>query len=176
VFGKLINEDFIPNLTVLVRKSCLERVGLLDEGPRYEYEDWLLLSKLAFFYKFAFVSEILAKWRLHDDNFSAKIFAAGQFSYAEEHCTIALFSYLMNQSGIAGEEVRKYLHQRIWRLFLRARSWGIPPDMIKQHATNLGLAFPLERRTIQIALQSAMFLHPKVASTLRRLRRQIVGV
>ncbi len=45
VFGKLINEDFIPNLTVLVRKSCLERVGFFDEGPRYEYEDWLLLKQ-----------------------------------------------------------------------------------------------------------------------------------
>ena len=109
-------------------------------------------------------------------NFSAKIFTTGDFSHAEEHCTIALFSYLLNQSGIATEEVQKYLHQRIWRLFLRARSWGVPFDVLKQHATNLVNAFPTEQRTIQIALQTAQLFHPKMAAMLRRLRRKIVGI
>ena len=175
VFSKLIKEDFIPNLTVLVRKSCLERVGLLDEGPRYEYEDWLLLSKLAFFYKVIFIPEVLAKWRMHNSNYSAYIFETGRLSYAEEHYTVALFSFLINQQGVSHDEVRKSLHRRIWRFFLRARSWGVSREAIEEHALNLLEVFPTERRTIQAAVRTIKLLHPKVLSAMRRVRRNVVG-
>ena len=175
VFSKLIQEDFIPNLTVLVKKSCLERVGLLDEGPRYEYEDWLLLSKLAYFYKFLFIPEVLGKWREHSSNYSSNIFNTGQFRDAEEHCTIALFSFLVNESGVAFNKIRKHLRCRVWRLFLRARSWGASKKELAKHVLNFINAFPKELRSIQFAFHVAVLIHPQIASSLRRLRRKIVG-
>ncbi len=175
IFSKLIQEDFIPNLTVLVKKSCLERVGLLDEGPRYEYEDWLLLSKLAYFYKFLFIPEVLGKWREHSNNYSSNIFNTGQFRDAEEHCTIALFSFLVNESGVAVNKIRKHLRRRIWRLFLRARSWGASKKELTKHVLNFINAFPKERHSIQFAFHVVVLIHPKIASSLRRLRRKIVG-
>lgn len=176
MFRNLLMEDFVPNLTVLVRKSCLERVGLHDEGPLYEFEDWLLWSKVAFFYKVTFIPEVLANWRIHDSNYSAKIFEMAKFSHAEEHCTIALFSFLMKESNVRTKELRKYLRRRIWRLFLRARSWGVSKQTIDEHALNLVKAFPTERRTIDTAVRTARLLHPKVGSALRRMHRSIVGV
>jgi len=176
VFGRLIDEDFIPNLTVLVRKSCLERVDCLVEGPHYEYEDWLLLSKLAYFYDFLFIPEVLASWRVHENNFSAKIFYSGQFSRAEEHCTVALFSYLLNDSAADKQAVRRYLRGRIWRLFLRAKSWGAGAQLLEEHASNLRRAFPENYLTIQIAWWCSKILPQVIASGLRRLRRHIVGV
>ena len=176
VFGKLIDEDFIPNLTVLVRKSCLERVNYLEEGPHYEYEDWLLLSKLAYFFDFLFIPEVLASWRVHENNFSAKIFYSGQFSRAEEHCTVALFSYLLKDSAANEPAVRRYLRGRIWRLFLRAKSWGAGPQLLEEHTSNLQRAFPEHYRTVQRAWWCSRILPQFLASGLRRLRRRFVGV
>ena len=175
VFGKLIKENFIPTLTVLAKKSCLERVGLLDEGPRYEYEDWLLLSKLAFFYKVIFIPEVLSKYRVHNSNYSSYLFDTGLFYHAEEHYTVTLFSFL-NQQGIPHNQVRKLLHRRIWFFFLRVRSWGVSTKEIEEHALKFLNAFPSEHRTIQTAVRTVKLLHPKVASTLRRMRRNIVGI
>ncbi len=176
VFHKLVKEDFIPNLTVLVRKSCIERVGFLDEGPRYEYEDWLLLSKMAYFYKFIFMPEVLGKWRLHESNYSTHILEMGHLCDAGEHYTITLFSFLMNQKGISIVDVRKYLHQRLWLFFLRARSWGVSKELLEKHASNFLNLFPSEHRTIRAALRFSMLLHPKIAVILRRIRRAIIGM
>jgi glycosyltransferase involved in cell wall biosynthesis len=175
IFRNLINEDIVPNLTVLVKKACLERVGLFDEGPRYEYEDWLLLSKLAFYYKFVFIPEVLAQWRSHSGNYSAQIFTSGKYSHAEENCTITLFSFLLNDPEIKPEDVLKYLRKRIWRFFLRSRSWGLPANELRIHAGNFQNAFPSEHLTIRMALGSAMMVHPKMASVLRRIRRKCIG-
>jgi glycosyltransferase involved in cell wall biosynthesis len=176
VFRKLVKEDFIPNLTVLVRKSCLERVGFLDEGPRYEYEDWLLLSKMAYFYKFIFIPEVLGKWRLHNSNYSTHIFEMGHLCDAGEHYTITLFSFLMNQKGISFDDVRKLLHRRLWLFFLRARSWGVSKELLEKHASNFLNVFPSEHRTIRAALRAVTFFHPKIAVILRRIRRAIMGM
>jgi glycosyltransferase involved in cell wall biosynthesis len=175
VFSKLIKEDFIPNLTVLVRKSCLERVGLLDEGPRYEYEDWLLLSKLAYFYQFIFIPEVLAEWRVHSRNYSAYVFETGRLTHADEHYTVTLFSFLMNQNGVRYQELRKFLRRRIWLFLLRARSWGATREAIETHASNLINAFPQESRMIRRASSFAAGFPTRFSSVVRRLRRIIVG-
>jgi glycosyltransferase involved in cell wall biosynthesis len=176
IFKELIQEDFIPNLTVLVRKRCIEKVGLLDEGPHHEYEDWLLLSKISFYYKFLFLPELLGAWRLHDNNYSEHIFKSGQFCSAEEHCTITLFSFLLKESGYPLFQIKKYLHRRIWRFFLRARSWGVSMKTLKKHMLNFLNAFPSDHRRITIAFYAVALLPPKLALIIRRIRRHIVGM
>lgn len=49
-FCKLLYGDFIPNSTVVIRRSCIEKVGLLDESEELiaaeDYEYWLRIAKL----------------------------------------------------------------------------------------------------------------------------------
>jgi len=48
-FCKLLYGDFIPNSTVVIRRSCVEKVGLLDESRELiaaeDYEYWLRIAK-----------------------------------------------------------------------------------------------------------------------------------
>ena len=82
----------------------------------------------------------------------------------------------MNQQGVSHDEVQKFLSRRIWLFFLRARSWGVSVEELRKHASSLVNSFPSERRTILVAVQIVKVLHPKMASTLRRIRRNIVGM
>jgi glycosyltransferase involved in cell wall biosynthesis len=175
IFKTLIKENFIPTLTVVIRKSCIDRIGLMDEGPRYEYEDWLYFSKLAFFYEGIFIPEVLANYRIHNNNYSATIFNSGKYCRAEEHYTITLYSFLMDQKDADKNEVHVYLRRRIWFFFLRARSWGTSGNEMNIHMQNLIKVFPIERRTVRIAFYTTLFFIPIIARTIRRLRRNIIG-
>lgn len=48
-FCKLLYGDFIPNSTVMIRRSCVEQVGLLDESKELiaaeDYEYWLRIAR-----------------------------------------------------------------------------------------------------------------------------------
>ncbi len=49
---------------VLIRKACFDRVGLFDEAL-HSLEDWDMWIRLAQFYRFAFVPEVLVYLRQH---------------------------------------------------------------------------------------------------------------
>jgi len=55
---ELLKRNFITTQSILVRKECLETVGLFDESmPRLQ--DWELLLRLAERYRFRFIDEAL---------------------------------------------------------------------------------------------------------------------
>ncbi|HHT22981.1 MAG TPA: glycosyltransferase [Bacteroidales bacterium] len=61
---KLLFENFIPALSVVVRKSALEQIGgflQIENLPTIDKPTWMQLSLLG---KFAFVNEFLGKWRV----------------------------------------------------------------------------------------------------------------
>ncbi len=62
VFWELLEWNFIPCPTVVFRKSCLYRVGLLDEEIP-GVEDWDLWIRIAELYKVAAVEQPVAIWR-----------------------------------------------------------------------------------------------------------------
>jgi glycosyltransferase involved in cell wall biosynthesis len=71
-FAQLFTNNFIPNLTVLVRKSCFDRLGLLDEsGTMMITDDYNMWLRVAAHYPIAFVDKPLARYRWHEQNFSA---------------------------------------------------------------------------------------------------------
>jgi glycosyltransferase involved in cell wall biosynthesis len=176
IFRELIKENIIPTCTTLVRRDCIDRVGLLDEGPRFEYEDWIVFSKMAYFYSAIFIPEILSRYRVHDNNYSAYLFRTGQLYHAEEHYTISLFSFLFDNDVRSREKLRALLRRRIRFFFLRARSWGVTSEVLRQHADRFLEAFPDDERSIRAAARVAMLLHPGIAASIRRLRRSIVRV
>ena len=68
IYEALLYENFIPALTVLVRRECFSRVGHFDTSLKYEdYDMWLRISKE---YQTAFIDEPLAYYRVHGNNIS----------------------------------------------------------------------------------------------------------
>ncbi|MDD4803086.1 MAG: glycosyltransferase [Syntrophomonas sp.] len=70
IYEKLLTEDIIPALTVLIRKECFDKVGGFDNNLKAEdYDMWLRISKE---FPIAFIDEPLAYYRVHDTNVSNK--------------------------------------------------------------------------------------------------------
>ena len=62
IFPTLIEGNFIPAMTTLIRKSCYDKVGLYDERLCYEdYDMWLRMSR---YYEFVFSPFVSAKYRI----------------------------------------------------------------------------------------------------------------
>lgn len=65
-FERLLEDNIIPAMSVLVRKSCYDKVGLYDENLSYEDADmWLRIAKK---YKFFYSDQISAKYRKHSSS------------------------------------------------------------------------------------------------------------
>jgi len=68
IFKELLLRKFYCSLpTVLIRKSVLDDVGLLDEGLRNALEDWELTLRVTRKYKVACIDKPLLKRRIHDE-------------------------------------------------------------------------------------------------------------
>ncbi len=62
IFPTLLEGNFIPAMTTLIRRQCYDHVGMYDEELSYEdYDMWLRMSH---HYKFAFSPTISAKYRI----------------------------------------------------------------------------------------------------------------
>jgi glycosyltransferase involved in cell wall biosynthesis len=62
IFPVLLEKNFIPAMTTLIRRSCYDVVGTYDENLCYEdYDMWLRISR---HYKFVFSPVISAKYRI----------------------------------------------------------------------------------------------------------------
>ncbi len=68
-FDKLFQKNFIPTLTVIIRKSCMDAVGLFEESRDLvvgeDYELWL---RMAMRYRLGYIPKITARYRCHNDN------------------------------------------------------------------------------------------------------------
>lgn len=176
IFPAIIKENFIPSITVLARRECVQKVGLFDDGLRHGFEDWILWSKMAYFYGFIFLDQVLAKRRLHSGSFSSLRRDIGLHLSAEENYIRVLFSHLLDQKDIHPSEVRSHLRKCIWRFFIKARSWGATTQQVSSYASSLSAAFPSEERMIARMMTLVPLINTGVAGTLRRLRRRVVGI
>ncbi len=72
VFNELFQNNFIPMLTVIVRREVLDRVGLFE--PKYEIaEEYDLWLRIAECYPIDFIEQPLAKNRIHGQNIGANV-------------------------------------------------------------------------------------------------------
>ncbi len=71
IFKHLYRNNFIANLTVLVRKSCFVELGELDQSGRMmisdDYNMWL---RIAAHYPVEYIDRALARYRIHQANLS----------------------------------------------------------------------------------------------------------
>lgn len=69
VFKQLLQENFIPVLTVVVKKEVFKKIGLFN--PHYKIaEDWDLFLRITKQYPVAFINRPLAEYRVHKRSFS----------------------------------------------------------------------------------------------------------
>lgn len=67
IFEFLISENVIPTPSVVLKRSCIDRIGLFDESLRNaeDYDYWLRAARTC---RFGFVDAILVKRRRHENN------------------------------------------------------------------------------------------------------------
>jgi hypothetical protein len=65
----LLDGNFIPAMTTLIRRSCYDQVGLYDENLRLE--DWDMWLRLARHYSFLYSPTPSARYRRHENSFSS---------------------------------------------------------------------------------------------------------
>lgn len=71
IFRDLIKINFVPILTVLMRKEVFQKIGFFREDPSVleDYEYWL---RAALHFEFGFINEPLAMYRDHGEGISKK--------------------------------------------------------------------------------------------------------
>jgi len=69
IFNQLLTRHFIAMSSVVVRRACLEDVGLFDESL-IGAEDYNLFLRLARRYPFGFIKRVLVQKRDHEGNLS----------------------------------------------------------------------------------------------------------
>lgn len=71
MYGSLFFSNFIPALTVLIKKDVINHIGLFDETvqPCDDWDMWLRISRS---FSVGFHPEIVGIFRIHDKNFHAR--------------------------------------------------------------------------------------------------------
>jgi glycosyltransferase involved in cell wall biosynthesis len=70
--GSILRFCHPPAMTTVIRRNCLQDVGLVDEKLR-ACEDWDLWIRIFSRWKVGFIEQSLAKYRIHGGNLSKKI-------------------------------------------------------------------------------------------------------
>ena len=68
ILDVLLEGNFIPGMTTLIRRSCYAKVGLYDE--KLPWEDWDMWMRIARHYSFLYSPTPSAKYRIHDASLS----------------------------------------------------------------------------------------------------------
>ena len=68
VLDTLLQGNFIPGMTTLIRRNCYDEVGLYDENLRWE--DWDMWLRIARHYSFLYSPTPAAKYRVHGKSLS----------------------------------------------------------------------------------------------------------
>lgn len=68
IFETLLQFNFIPGPTTLIRRACYGKVGLYDE--HLPWEDWDMWLRIARYYSFAFSPTPSVKYRVHSNSLS----------------------------------------------------------------------------------------------------------
>lgn len=95
VFEKLFLRNFIGNSTIMVKRECLNRIGLFDESQEISVvQDFNFLLRLARYFPFGYVGKVLMKYRIHKSNLSSDFEKMYTQDFINFEKIIALFSEL----------------------------------------------------------------------------------
>lgn len=109
VFQYLFKGNFIPIMTVMLKKSVLEKIGNFDEStvPTEDYHLWLRISKN---YPIGYLKQNLAKTRILQNSSSRKNI---DFSYGQEIKTLK--KIIKMKINIPSQIIKKHLAYKYFR-------------------------------------------------------------
>ncbi len=120
ILDTLIEGNFIPAMTSLIRRSCYVKVGRYDESLCYE--DWDMWIRISRRYKFAFSPFISAKYRIlptsliHTITYNGKDLETNFTVYAKclklDGVSAARRRWLKDKLGLVAEAMYKNRHKR----------------------------------------------------------------
>jgi glycosyltransferase involved in cell wall biosynthesis len=113
VLKAFLRTNFVPLISVVVRRGCFEKAGLFDETIRSGVDDFEFCVRLAMTgYRFAHIDEVLVTRREHEDNFSDPT------QFLEDD--LAVMARIVESDGTL-EPVRRQAHAEL--LFQCGRWW-----------------------------------------------------
>ena len=169
VFNSLFLKNFIPTLTVMVRRKCLDDVGLFDESKHIvhseDYDLWLRIAKK---YEIAYIDKPLAKYRYRyhrKDGFNKEIIDRAYMATME-----VIKKNIHNLEGNESER-RKLIKQRMANLFFE---WGYTHFYFQvdlKKARKLFLKSMHYRFLIRsMVYYLATFLNPLITASIWKIR------
>ncbi|RLF78898.1 glycosyl transferase, partial [Thermococci archaeon] len=148
IYNNLLKENFIGSPTLLIRRECFKKAGLFD--PKLSSsQDWDMWLRIARYYKFDYVNEIVAKYYVHGRqiSFNMEKYIPGRERFIRKHPDIwknsKILSIHLSQMGLLlllggdPEKGLKYL----------ARSIAIAPFNLENYRALLKLA--LDSRALE---------------------------
>lgn len=153
IFWELLERDFISCLTVVFRKACLYKVGLLDSHLA-GFDDWDLWIRIAELYPVVAVDEPVAIWRKatagtrQGSSDLSEIFAAAAKLYRTRWLSLPR----------AAEASKRKREETMARFFARAANITIWEAADALEARELRRA--LEKLTVAFRLRPGSLFHP----------------
>jgi glycosyltransferase involved in cell wall biosynthesis len=155
VYQELFVSDFIPTLTAIIRRSCLNVTGFFDEsvfGPE-DYDLWLRISRL---YPISFVPEPLARYRIIE----------GQITSNKERLIknlILVKEKAMRDNQEAGYLTKKVLdtgyynlYFRLFKIYVQEKRKSEAAQLLKQYRSIRGGSFLFWLASLIICLPYAI--------------------
>jgi len=148
ILDTLLEGNFIPGMTILIRRSCFEGVGLFDED--LPWEDWDMWMRVARHYSFLFSPIPSAKYRRHEKSFShcdpgrmvrdsfkicLKQFHLGDLTAHQESTLIRTMLYLSEDLYRRSDSESSEILLAVWR------TTGNKRALWMYRFTRLGLSF-----------------------------------
>lgn len=121
IFKELLEDNFIPIMTVLWKRECFDVCGLFDENLLYD--DYDMLLRVSFKYKVIFSDFIAAKYRVHATNLHKSLqnvkAMESNFRMFYKHLGVRdkmydaivkekLFNYLLRMYDLGSSNVKEY--------------------------------------------------------------------
>jgi glycosyltransferase involved in cell wall biosynthesis len=126
-FCKLLIGNFIPNLTVMLRRACVDKVGPLNEAKEMiaieDYEYWLRVAKL---FPIAGIARPLAYYRVRADNLvgdGRDIEQGLRLTLTVLREVERLFPHMWDECQLDREMIFARLHIRAGFAWKRQKNW-----------------------------------------------------
>lgn len=126
-FRLLLFGDYIPNSTVMIRRACVEKVGLLNESRKLigveDYEYWMRIAK---HFRMAGIPRPLAYYRIRDGNLmgdGSDINKGLKLSIAAIREIERLYPGLWKECQVDREMLFARLHVRAGFAWKQKRDW-----------------------------------------------------
>lgn len=166
MFEKLLFQNFITTATVLLRRQCLETVGLFDKSLTYS-EDWDLWVRVSMKYQIAVVPEALACYRLYEQGPLEKYKDQNVLVPIVKRACSSLPKYGYGDRKLRGKAVSNAYWQSAIRHFSLGRTGLARSNLLRA----LWYDFNLANKDSTLTLLTEFFLGEKLSDFFRHFRR-----